>query len=83
MVPFIQNATTRSTNYSLPESTMSEPQVSRRDVERLFLQAILSRGVVSEKVAQLLRKKCIDAVNGEPNYAFLTVPNFHLSHISL
>ena len=57
---------------------MSDSQVSRRDVERLFLQAILSRGVVSEKVAQLLRKKCIDAVNGELYSAFFTVPSFYL-----
>ncbi|KAF5315920.1 hypothetical protein D9611_004625 [Ephemerocybe angulata] len=37
--------------------------IDKRDVERLFLQAIFSRGVVSEKVAKLLHKKCVEAVN--------------------
>jgi non-structural maintenance of chromosomes element 1 len=38
--------------------------VSSADVQRLFLQAIFSRGILSEKLAQALWKKCIDAVKG-------------------
>ncbi|KAJ4488115.1 Nse1 non-SMC component of SMC5-6 complex-domain-containing protein [Lentinula aciculospora] len=34
------------------------------DVQRLFLQAILSRGVLSESLAQVLWKKCVEAVKG-------------------
>jgi hypothetical protein len=53
----------RNLNASFPvASTMS---VHKRDVERLYLQAIFSRGVVSEGVAKLLREKCIEAVNGK------------------
>ncbi|KAF9483921.1 hypothetical protein BDN70DRAFT_873327 [Pholiota conissans] len=37
--------------------------ISPADVERLFLQAVLSRGVMSAKLAQLLWEKSIDAVN--------------------
>ncbi|KAF8921416.1 Nse1 non-SMC component of SMC5-6 complex-domain-containing protein [Mucidula mucida] len=35
---------------------------SAGDVQRLFLQAVLSRGVISEKLARVLRKKCVAAV---------------------
>lgn len=38
--------------------------VSASDVDRLFLQAVLSRGVMSSKLAQLLWEKSIEAVNG-------------------
>ncbi|KJA27517.1 hypothetical protein HYPSUDRAFT_130943 [Hypholoma sublateritium FD-334 SS-4] len=37
--------------------------VSASDVDRLFLQAVLSRGVMSSKLAQLLWEKSIEAVN--------------------
>ncbi|PFH50652.1 hypothetical protein AMATHDRAFT_144507 [Amanita thiersii Skay4041] len=37
--------------------------VSASDVHRLFLHAILSRGVVSERLAKLLWKKCLEAVS--------------------
>lgn len=39
--------------------------VSSNDVQRLFLQAIFSRGVLSEKLAMTLWTKCIEAVKGE------------------
>jgi len=35
---------------------------SSNDVERLFLQAIFSRGVLSEKLARILWAKCVRAV---------------------
>ena len=38
--------------------------VSAADVERLFLQAVISRGLLSAKLAQSLWEKSIDAVNG-------------------
>ncbi|KZP24800.1 hypothetical protein FIBSPDRAFT_909748 [Athelia psychrophila] len=38
--------------------------VSSNDVSRLFLQAVLSRGMLSEKLAMTLWAKCIDAVKG-------------------
>lgn len=38
--------------------------INTSDVQRLYLQAILSRGLVSEPLAKLLWKKCIDAVSG-------------------
>ena len=46
--------------------------VSAADVDRLFLQAVLSRGLLSSTLAQSLWEKSIDAVNGiktlvEPN----------------
>ncbi|PPQ86853.1 hypothetical protein CVT25_012572 [Psilocybe cyanescens] len=37
--------------------------VSSGDVDRLFLQAILSRGVMSSQLAQVIWGKCIKAVN--------------------
>ncbi|KAN0076986.1 Nse1 non-SMC component of SMC5-6 complex domain containing protein [Tylopilus felleus] len=36
--------------------------VHSNDVQRLFLQAVFSRGILSFKHAQILREKCIDAV---------------------
>lgn len=39
--------------------------VSSNDVSRLFLQAVLSRGMLSEKLAMTLWAKCIDAVKGK------------------
>jgi len=41
--------------------------VSSSDVQRLYLQAILSRGLVSEALAKLLWKKCLDAVSAADN----------------
>lgn len=41
--------------------------VSAADVDRLFLQAVLSRGLLSAKLAQSLWEKSIDAVNGIEN----------------
>ncbi|KIY50938.1 hypothetical protein FISHEDRAFT_38594 [Fistulina hepatica ATCC 64428] len=37
--------------------------VSAKDMDRLFLQAVLSRGVVTAKLARILWGKCILAVN--------------------
>ncbi|KIK59760.1 hypothetical protein GYMLUDRAFT_44212 [Collybiopsis luxurians FD-317 M1] len=36
--------------------------VSPGDVQRLFLQAILARGILSENLAQVIWKKCVEAV---------------------
>ena len=41
--------------------------VSAADVDRLFLQAVLSRGLLSATLAQSLWEKSIDAVNGIKN----------------
>lgn len=38
--------------------------VSSDDAQRLFLQAILSRGILTGKLAQILWEKCIAAVTG-------------------
>ena len=46
--------------------------VSTADVDRLFLQAVLSRGLLSTKLAQSLWEKSIDAVNGIKN--LLNIP---------
>ena len=40
--------------------------VSSNDVQRLFLQAILSRRILSQKLAAKIWEKCIDAVKGAP-----------------
>lgn len=39
--------------------------VSSNDVGRLFLQSIISRRVVSDKLAKVLWGKCVEAVKGE------------------
>ncbi|KAF8078023.1 hypothetical protein FPV67DRAFT_1557445 [Lyophyllum atratum] len=51
--------------------------VSSADVQRLFLQAIFSRGVLSEKLAQTLWEKSVAAVKGVPLFMNLstTVPS--------
>lgn len=38
--------------------------VSSNDVQRLFIQAILSRRILSQKLAAKLLEKCVDAVKG-------------------
>jgi hypothetical protein len=38
--------------------------VSANDVQRLFLQGVFSRSILSFKHAQVLWEKCIDAVKG-------------------
>ena len=38
--------------------------ISSNDVQRLFLQAIMSRKIVSQKLAAKIWEKCIDAVKG-------------------
>lgn len=43
----------------------SKPSVSKNDVQRLFLQAVFSRGVLSEKLAMVIWAKCKDAVRGK------------------
>ena len=45
--------------------------VSAADVDRLFLQAVLSRGLLSTKLAQSLWEKSIDAVNGIKNLKYI------------
>jgi hypothetical protein len=39
--------------------------VSSNDVQRLFLQAIFSRGFLSEKLAMTLWTKCVETVKGK------------------
>lgn len=38
--------------------------VSSNDVQRLFLQGVFSRGILSFKHAQVLWEKCIEAIKG-------------------
>ena len=58
--------------------------VSTSDVDRLFLQAVLSRGVMSSKLAQLLWEKSIEAVNCTlKQYRFSRRFLFHLRLSSL
>lgn len=45
---------------------------SSNDVQRLFLQAILSRRVVSAKLAKVLYAKCVEAVKGLTNLIYAT-----------
>jgi len=40
---------------------------SADDVQRLFLQAIVSRRVVTKALARVLLKKCVEAVKGPPS----------------
>jgi hypothetical protein len=42
--------------------------VSKSDVRRLFLQAVLSRRVIPEKLAKTLWTKCIEAAKGDPPF---------------
>jgi hypothetical protein len=42
--------------------------VSSNDVMPLFLQAIMTRRLVTEQTARKLWEKCIEAVNGERYY---------------
>lgn len=39
--------------------------VSAQDVDRVFLQAILSRGIMSAELAKALWERSIDVVNGK------------------
>lgn len=51
--------------------------ISESDVEKLFLQAVLSRGIVSTKLAKILWKKSREAVKGSCSSVVveLAVPN--------
>jgi len=40
--------------------------VSAQDVDRVFLQAVLSRGLMSGELAKALWERSIDVVNGDP-----------------
>ena len=46
--------------------------VSASDVDRVFLQAVLSRGLLSGDLAKVLWEKSVKAVNG--TFLFLTAP---------
>jgi hypothetical protein len=41
---------------------------SADDVQRLFLQALMSRRVVTKALARILLKKCVEAVKGPSSY---------------
>ena len=43
---------------------LSYTMVSSNDVQKLFLQAILSRKIVSQKLALKIWEKCVEAVTG-------------------
>jgi hypothetical protein len=45
---------------------MAPNAASANDVQRLFLQALLSRRVVPATLAKILWHKCTEAVLGEP-----------------
>jgi len=52
-------------HHVFPElSTPLYLMVQQADVNRLFLQSMLSRGPTPEKLAQTIWKKCVEAVNG-------------------
>ena len=53
----------------LHQVRLQEKMVSSADVQRLFLQAVFSRGILSENLAQALWRKCIDAVKGSNFHA--------------
>jgi hypothetical protein len=42
---------------------------SNVDVQRLFLQSVLSRRTMSDKLAKLLLKKCTEVVQGSTKYS--------------
>jgi hypothetical protein len=44
---------------------------SADDVQRLFLQALMSRRVVTKALARILLKKCVEAVKGPPSHPVL------------
>jgi len=48
--------------------------VSANDVQRLFLQAIFSRGILSEKLARALLRTCINAVKAADDSVEFTYP---------
>jgi len=48
--------------------------VSSSDVRRLFLQAVISRRVLSYKLANVIWRKCIDAVKAADSTLQITVP---------
>ncbi|EAU88468.2 hypothetical protein CC1G_11940 [Coprinopsis cinerea okayama7 len=52
-------------------------EVSKNDVYRLFLQAVLSRGILSETVAKLLMEQCYKAVVASNDQLHLGNPNWH------
>lgn len=54
--------------------------VSANDVQRLFLQGVFSRSILSFKHAQVLWEKCIDTVKG--TYTALTSCRSHLTFFS-
>ena len=39
--------------------------ISAQDVDRIFLQAVLSRGILSGELAKVLWEKSVSIVNGE------------------
>lgn len=44
--------------------------VSSNDVARLFLQTMISRRIVSDKLARVLWRKCVEAVRGAGNLQY-------------
>lgn len=52
-------------NYHQRLLTRRDMSASPHDVERLFLQAVLSRGALSGSLAQTLWEKSVDIVNGK------------------
>jgi hypothetical protein len=44
--------------------------VSAQDVDRIFLQAVLSRGILSAELAKVLWEKSISIVNGKSTFFF-------------
>ena len=44
---------------------ISSIMISAQDVDRIFLQAVLSRGILSGELAKVLWEKSVSIVNGE------------------
>lgn len=54
--------------------------VNERDVNKLFLQSMLSRGAVPESLARKIWQKCVEAVNGQDSPTILVLLGPSLYH---
>ena len=65
----IRRVATRSSSSSPLFTTVSDKMgrenASLNDIHRLFIQAIISRRTVSDKLARILWRKCIQAVKSK------------------
>jgi len=69
--PFFALLSTRVTTRLFHTAVMTSAQ----DVDRIFLQAVLSRGLMSGELAKVLWERSIDVVNGKPLYPQFAIPS--------